>query len=125
MNDEYDTTFLCTYKQLDDDELYRIQFLQAFKRESWDDYEITRKTDILYDNVGLHFKTCYDILRSGNTRFNHLLLFMGNNLKDDNLFRILFSMDLFSETHRCICDIIRFGSPKKESFDDLLRCINS
>ena len=32
----YDTTFICTYKQADDDitdDLYRSQFLQSFKME--------------------------------------------------------------------------------------------
>ena len=37
MISEYDSSFLCTYKNIDDDDLYRIQFLQAFKLSNWDD----------------------------------------------------------------------------------------
>lgn len=124
MEDVYDPTFLCTYKQLDDDDLYRAQFLQAFKCSTWNDAEITRRTDIVFDAVGHHFKTCYDTFRTGKTRFTHLMMFMGQHLTDDNLFRILFCMDLFSETHRCICDIVENGSPAQESMDALLKCVN-
>lgn len=125
MEDVYDPTFLCTYKQLDDDDLYRTQLLQAFKCTSWDDGEMTRRTDIVYDTVGPYFKKCYDTLRTGDTRFTHLMLFMGEHLTDENLFRILFSADLFSETHRCICDIVNNGDLPGDSIDALMQCINS
>lgn len=125
MDEVYDSTFLCTYKQFDDDDLYRTQFLQAFKCSNWDDAEITRRTDIVYDTVGAYFKPCYDTFRKKNTRFTHLMMFMGQHLTDYNLFRILFSMDLFSETHRCICDIINTGSLPEDSNDALMKCINS
>lgn len=125
MDKVYDSSFLCTYKQLDDDHLYRAQFLQAFKCTSWDDTEITKKTDIVYDSVGHHFKTCYDIFRTGHTRFTHLMMFMGQHLTDENLFRILFSMDLFSETHRCISDVMNSESVALDSMDALIKCINS
>lgn len=125
MDEIYDSRFLCTYKQLDDDDLYRTQFLQAFKCSNWDDDEITRITDVLYDTVGSYFKQCYDTFRKGNTRFTHLMMFMGNHLTDENLFRMLFSMDLFSESHRCICDIINTGSLPEDSIDALMKCINS
>lgn len=125
MDEIYDSRFLCTYKQLDDDDLYRTQILQAFKCSNWDDDEITRITDVLYDTVGSYFKQCYDTFRKGNTRFAHLMMFMGNHLTDENLFRMLFSMDLFSESHRCICDIINTGSLPEDSIDALLKCINS
>lgn len=125
MEKAYDSSFLCTYKQLDDDDLYRAQFLQAFKCTSWDDAEITKKTDIVYDNVGHHFKTCYDTFRANNTRFTHLMMFMGQHHTNENLFRILFCMDLFSETHRCISDIVNNGNVTPDSIDALLKCINS
>ncbi len=125
MDKVYDSTFLCTYKQLDDDDLYRAQILQAFKCTCWDDAEITKKTDIVYDSVGHHFKTCYDTFRTCDTRFTHLMMFMGEHLTDENLFRILFSMDLFSETHRCISDVVNSGSVALDSKDALIKCINS
>ena len=48
MEQAYDSTFLCTYKQLDDDDIYRAQFLQAFKCKEWNDSEINTKTDIVF-----------------------------------------------------------------------------
>uniref|UniRef100_A0A6C0LJX5 Uncharacterized protein n=1 Tax=viral metagenome TaxID=1070528 RepID=A0A6C0LJX5_9ZZZZ len=125
MNEVYDSTFLCTYKQLDDDDLYRAQFLQAFKCKKWDDSEITRKTDVIFNIVVNHFKPCFDRFRAGGTRFTHLMLFMGEQLTDENLFRILFTMDLFSETHRCICETITHDKPTTESMKALMTCISS
>lgn len=125
MDNVYDSSFLCTYKQLDDDDLYRAQFLQAFRCTIWDDAEITKKTDIVYDYVGHHFKACYDKFRTGNTRFTHLIMFMGQHHTDENLFRILFSMDLFSETHSCISDVVNSGSVTPDSINALMKCINS
>jgi hypothetical protein len=124
MDEVYDSTFLCTYNQLNDDDLYRTQFLQAFKCTIWDDTEITKKTDIVYNSVGSHFKACYDTFRTGDTRFTHLMMLMGQHFTDENLFRILFSMDLFSETHRCISDVVNAGSIKSDSIDALMKCIN-
>jgi len=125
MDAVYDSTFLCTYKQLDDDDLYRAQFLQAFKCKTWDDAEITRKTDLVFDKVGHNFTECFDVLRTGKTRFTHLMLIMGQHLTDENLFRILFTMDLFSEAHRCISEAISLNKPSEESMKALMKCVNT
>ena len=125
MEQAYDSTFLCTYKQLDDDDIYRAQFLQAFKCKEWNDSEINTQTDIVFRNIGHHFKVCFDRFRTGQTRFTHLMLIMGKYLTDENLFRILFTMDLFNETHRCICEITTFDKPTEESMEALMKCINS
>ena len=45
---EYDSSFLCTYKNIDDDDLYRIQILQAFKLSNWDDKLINSTRKKLY-----------------------------------------------------------------------------
>ena len=50
----YSSDFLCTYKLLpgdDQDDMYRLQFLQAFQLEKWDDGEIESKTKMLYNSV--------------------------------------------------------------------------
>ena len=48
MVSEYDSSFLCTYKNIDDDDLYRIQFLQAFKLDNWDDKLINSTRNKLF-----------------------------------------------------------------------------
>ncbi len=121
--DSYASDFHCTYKQLDDDDLYRSQFLQAFKLAQWHDKNITIRTDLLFRVVGSHFKNIFDIFRKGETRFTHLMLFMGEQLTDDNLFRILFTMDLFQEAHLCFCDIINTGKVQEDNMKLLLEAI--
>ena len=34
-------------------------------------------------------------------------------------------LDLFNETHRCICEITTFDKPTEESMEALMKCINS
>ena len=121
--EEYAFDFHCTYKQLDDDDLYRSQFLQAFKIESWNDKEITRKTDILFEKVGSHFSKVFEIFRKEETRFTHLMLFMGEALTDENLFRILFTMDLFQEAHLCFCEVISAGQISDTSMLALTKAV--
>jgi len=105
----YDSSFVCTYKRLiddDDDDLYRIQFMQAFCTKEWNDTLITHRTDAVFKIVSMHFSKAFEILRTNNTKFSHMMLFMGAHLTDENLFKILFCMDLFAETHACICDVL-------------------
>jgi hypothetical protein len=106
VNKVFDTSFICSYKQLDDDDLYRIQFMQAFRVDTWIDSVISAKTHLLCNAVKDHFKEIFDIMRLGKTRFTYLLLLIGNDMSDENLFRLLFCMDLFDETHACIRDIL-------------------
>ena len=46
------------------------------------------------------------------------MLFMGENVTDSNLFRILFAYDLFYLTHRCIIDIIDNNKTKLQHIED-------
>ena len=121
--DTYAHDFLCTYKQLDSDDLYRTQLLQAFKLSQWHDKNMTIRTDKLFTYVGEHLKDIFDIFRNGVTRFTHLMLFMGEHLTDENLFRLLFTMDLFQEAHVCFCDILNTGKVKEDSKKQLIAAI--
>lgn len=121
--DTYAYDFLCTYKQLDSDDLYRSQLLQAFKLTQWNDQEITVRTDKLFTSVEKHLKDIFDIFRNDETRFKHLMLFMGEHLTNENLFRILFTMDLFQEAHLCFCDILNTGGLKKDNKQQLMLAI--
>lgn len=109
MTDFYDASFLCTYKQIDSDDLYRIQFLQAFQLTEWDDEEVAKKIDSLYDRIHSHFTKIYDRMKQDNSIVSHLLLFLGKDPCDKDLFRALFMMDTFQELHSCICDILNHG----------------
>lgn len=105
----YDTSFICTYNLIDNDdesnELYKIQFLQAFKINDWDDKIIGREIDNIYAKIKdtQIIKTALNKLRD-NKQLAYLLFFTGNS--DDSAFRLLFSYDLFYLTHKCICEFI-------------------
>uniref|UniRef100_A0A6C0CQ98 Uncharacterized protein n=1 Tax=viral metagenome TaxID=1070528 RepID=A0A6C0CQ98_9ZZZZ len=106
--DFYDTSFICTYKKSDDDisdDLYRSQFLQAFKLKTFDDNLITEKTDKLFHIMEKHLTKVFTHMKEGNTKFSHMLLFMGEHLNNANLFRVFFVYDVFDIFHRCICDV--------------------
>ena len=126
--DYYDTTFLCTYLIADDDgddDLYRSQFLQAFKMEEWSDLIITKKTDALFLVMEKHFIDAFDLLRSKTTKFTHILLLMGERLTNENLFRVFFVRDIFQYAHRCFCDIVRNGCITQKYKDDMLDAIRN
>ena len=104
----YSTDFICTYKLLPDEEqedLYRIQYLQAFNVETWDNKVISDTMSELYKRV----KDDSDI----KDILNHVLL--SNELQCyinligkeyENIFCLLFSFELFDLTHKCLCDIM-------------------
>lgn len=106
MCDIYDSSFLCTYKNIDDDDLYRIQFLQAFKTQQWDDNEINKKITLLHAITREHFSDTYKKIMVEESVISHMLLFLGIKPNEIDLFQTLFTMDMFQETHACICDIL-------------------
>lgn len=118
--DFYDSTFICTYKQNEMDEitddLYRSQFLQAFKLKTFDDKIITERTDLLFEVMEEHLTEVFTQMKEGNTKFSHMLLFMGEHLTNDNLFRVFFVYDLFDIFHRCACDVVNDGKIKEEHY---------
>ena len=79
---DYQTDFVCTYQIADDDDLYRSQFLQAFGIEDWNDNIIAIKTDALFKVVEKDFEPILACLRSGKTRFTHLMIMMGQHELD-------------------------------------------
>ncbi len=124
--DFYDTTFICTYKQADDDitdDLYRSQFLQAFKLHDWNDQTITEITDKLFHVVEEYFIDVFTEMKAMNTKFTHMMLFMGEHITNSNLFRIFFVYDVFDIFHRCVCDIVSNGSLSAQQLDTFKNAI--
>lgn len=92
--DLYCSEFICTYQVIENEDLYRSQFLQAFGLSQWDDQAIALATDKIFALVESELIPEFDILRGGDSRFGHMLLFMGDDLSNSNLFRVLFVYDL-------------------------------
>ena len=105
----YCADFICTYKLLENESesehLYRIQFLQAFQSENWNDDIINDKMKDLYENIKDN-TNIKDIIN--NIKKSKNLEMMITLLGDDELtlFKLLFKYELFDFTHKCICNIL-------------------
>ena len=113
----YQSDFLCTYKLMDTDDeqeqLYRIQLLQAFDLPQWDDDKINSTIVNLYNLVAKtdEFARVFEKALV-NPTMQTLLLKFGEDIKNnsDNLFLIftfLFNFTYFDLLHRCLCDYLR------------------
>jgi len=113
----YNSDFVCTYKSHDPEDqeaMYRVQFLQAFGITKWDDDEVSKITDELFDEL----KGLDDIkeILSKARESEQLQLFLtiiGND--DASVFRMLFKFELFDHLHRCISDAKRCGKIELEN----------
>lgn len=121
----YITNFVCTYKLHDDEvqeDMYRMQILQAFHLTSWDDDQINKETDRLYDlcNKTERFSELLDKLKK-STELQFIISIMGEN---DNvvLFKCLFRFELFDLAHKYICNVIE-NKPYDKIFMELLDII--
>jgi len=117
----YDSEFLCTYKMMDTEEeqehLYKIQFLQAFGLEEWDDELIHEymtdlynlmKTDVNLQQILLNLsqvETVRDFINS-TCKYVEQNIIDSNTLVDKNmiLFTFLFQYNYFDVFHKCIYD---------------------
>lgn len=119
MESEYDNKFLCTYKNIDDDDLYRIQFLQAFKLEEWDDIQVRQKIVKLFNIMDKPLHNLLQQIQAKPSILSHMLLFLGNRPEKIDVFQCLFCADVFQETHLCISDIITYGEIKSKHYQYL------
>ena len=104
----YNTDFICTYKLLHEDEqeeLYRIQYLQAFNLTQWNDKQISLSVTELYNTLkdNLDIKEILKRLASSSHLQSYITL-IGD--KEEDIFCLLFNFDFFDLFHRCLCDAI-------------------
>ena len=113
----YQSDFLCTYKLMDtedeQEQLYRIQLLQAFDLPQWNDDKINSTILNLYNIVAKtdDFARVFEKALV-NPNMQTLLLKFGDDIHNnsDNLFLIftfLFNLTYFDLLHRCLCDYLR------------------
>lgn len=131
MDEFYDVKMICTYPEIDDelqDDLYRIQFLQAFKLSEWNDQIINDKIEKIFNflNNDIDVNKNIDEILSlicKSENYNSLILLFG----DDKLcqFKLLFGFDLFSIFHTCIGNYFNNGSIKEDDILKLKNKINS
>ena len=103
----YNTDFVCTYKQHDDedqDDIYRIQFLQVYNLHTWDDTVINNTITSIFnkyvDNLDMK-----EIINKGrdSDKFSNIKTYIGDD--DLTIFKGFFQYDLFNQIHLCICDL--------------------
>jgi|TARA_B110000444_G_C18794013_1_gene573919 hypothetical protein len=118
----YQTNIICNYKQHDNDDqedMYRIQFLQIFDLNIWDDNIINEITNDMYNKV----KTNPDITFIINTankseKLTTIKQFIGDD--DITIFKGLFQYDLLDLFHICLCDLVNSNEIKTINKDNLI-----
>lgn len=121
----YQSDFLCTYKLHSDDEqedFYRLQLLQAFGLEKWDDDHIENETAALFKKVSEN-NDFIEILNHVKNSDNYKMVFTLMGKDDYTLFKILFMYELFDLAHKCFCDILNDKIIKPENKNMLLNNI--
>lgn len=117
----YNTYFKCTYQAMDNledsENLYRIQFLQAFNTNKWDSYIIDNTIQSIY-NLLKEYNYGNKILESVNLNVS-----ITNFINNSNIY-ILFSYDYFYAFHDCICDIANNGYISDMNYNYLMEQIN-
>jgi len=135
----YQTDFVCTYKLFNDidendqEQMYRIQLLQAFDLTEWNDDKINKIIEEVYFSIyrdGV-FKEIF-IKANKNKHINEILeIYKMNNTEiesdkiaiidqNDIIFRLLFKYEYFDLTHRCIIDYIINKSIDEKYLNKLL-----
>lgn len=107
----YVCDFVCTYQQhdeVDKEDMYRSQYLQAFGIDNWDDNVIDKEINQLYKTI-TSSTDISDILSKikNNNKFKAWLSFI--KADDIDVFKMLFTYDYFYLAHRCFCDILSRG----------------
>lgn len=132
----YQTDFLCTYKLMNklsyQDELYRIQILQAFNLEKWNDNQIHDTIGELYlllkDNDEI--KQIINKAKKNdniNNLFENVTSFANDNGNDNDndsiIFTILFNFSTFDLLHRIIIDFLINNTIEERFSTNLLNAL--
>jgi|688.fasta_scaffold961584_1 hypothetical protein len=135
----YQADFVCTYKLFDDidendqEQLYRIQLLQAFDLTEWNDDKINKIIEELYLSITLtgvfndvfikaklnnHINEILEIYKLSNTEIEtDKIAILDEN---DIVFKLLFKFEYFDLTHRCLIDYLINKSIDEKYLNKLL-----
>ena len=127
----YQTDFICTYKLMEDefsqDYLYRVQLLQAFGIDRWDDDKINAITNDTFNAIKDTdtFREIIETAKQNKDMMNILtLISVEDNINHDELlFELLFKYEFFDLTHKCLCEQLRNGRVSDATKDVLLNVL--
>lgn len=106
----YQADFICTYKWMDNEndqeQMYRIQMLQAFDLNAWDDSIIHSIINELYAKLSnlAEFKDIFAKARE-NKHIQEIMALIDEDT-NDIIFNLLFKFEYFDLLHRCIVDFL-------------------
>jgi hypothetical protein len=114
----YNTLLKCTYNNvsyLQQEDQYRIEYLNAFNLEEFDDNQINNEVDALFERLKHSPELTKCMTKSaagfGNCEYLHIGL-MG-----------LFAFDYFYLAHPCICNFLETGTIAEENINALLSAL--
>tara|TARA_B100001093_G_scaffold468446_1_gene488447 strand:+ start:101 stop:469 length:369 start_codon:yes stop_codon:yes gene_type:complete len=118
----YNTSFVCTYQLFNDDnpddasELYKIQLLQAFNIDNWNDDIVSQTIDSLYTEMK-ELDIIQQVIEKIKVTETYTI-FIGND--NETAFRFLFGYDIFYLMHKCICEFRNSYSISKSTCDAIM-----
>ncbi len=108
-NINYNTEFLCTYKNLDEEyyqnSCYQIQILQALNISKYDDTIVSNHIEKIYYFLQNYYEIDIILLALKEKYKNSSISFFIEN-SNSALFQMLFSYDYFDIFHKCLCHYI-------------------
>ncbi len=113
----------------DQEQLYRIQLLQAFNLNEWDDEKINATIDDLYMVLARmnEFNAIFLKARQNEQMIEMMDLFKlsGEERLDENdiLFKLLFKFEYFDLLHRCIVDYLLNNTIAEKYIKNLLEAL--
>ncbi len=133
----YNNNFITTYKSFDQnyykDLCYKIQLLQAFNMEKYDEFILQNNIQQLYYFLREEEKIIkiISVLSQNNNQLKIFKAFSNDfNKETENLFyfQILFSFDYFDLFHKFLCNFLKKENDLRENelnknFEDLLQYI--
>ena len=113
----YNTLLKCTYNNasdLDQEDQYRIEYLLAFNLEEFNDKQINKEVNALFELLKKSPELATCITKSAAIFFSEDLQvgLMG-----------LFAFDFFYLAHPCICDFLETGTIAEEKINALLSAL--
>ena len=122
----YNYNFLCTYKfheyELQED-MYRVQLLQAFNLEKWDDGKVDVAIKELYNSVKEYADIQTLIHKAKQSNQLQFIIHLTGN---DNYvtFTLLFKFELFEQTHKCLCELNKRENISNENMQELINLMS-
>ena len=113
----YNTLLKCTYNNasdLDQEDQYRIEFLNAFNLEEFDDKQINKEVSALFERLkhSPMLTTCMT---------KSAAIFFSEDLQTGLMG--LFAFDFFYLAHPCICEFLETGIIAEEKINALLSAL--